>query len=362
MTIRYNVAVVGQSGVGKSALINYLYGSNVVKSGVGRPVTQNGFHPLEMEINGLPVTIFDSWGLEVDRREEWMAELNQELKRRDVSESADKWFHSVFYCVQAGGARFQSCDERIIKKFIENNYNVSVIITKCDQVSESKEFALKKSIQNCFQNISVISVCSEREVKRLGVSEPFGKEDVERKAYSDFFDSMILRLPLRCEKLMRDIRDAWLLDSRSYISRVGVAGFHESDVREDLDKRFAQLSSDLSSVVDREVKEAFCMFGEFAWRLGYSLPSLSDIDLLKSNFYKENANFKWWEVPLVAVATPFIVVFGLGFGRRMSEKDLNKDVNSALFDVDNHINSCINQIRASLRSVKSKAVPLLEYQ
>ncbi len=362
MTIRYNVAVVGQTGVGKSALINYLYGSNVAKSGVGLPVTQNGFHPLEMEINGLPVTIFDSWGLEVDKHEEWMSELNKELRQRDVSESADKWFHSVFYCIQAGGARFQPCDERIIKKFIENNYNVSVILTKCDQISESKEFALKESIQNCFQKISIISVSSEREVKRSGVSEPFGKEDVEQKAYSDFFDSMILRLPLRCEKLMRDIRDAWLLDSRSYIDRVGVAGFHESDVRKDLDKRFAQLSSDLSSVVDREVKETFRMFGEFSWRLGYAVPSLVDFDSLKSDFYKESSDLRWWEVPLIAVATPAIVLWMLGFGRKQSEKDLNVDVNSILFDVDKHINSCVNQIRASLRSVKNKAVPLLGYQ
>lgn len=362
MTIRYNVAVVGQTGVGKSALINYLYGDNVVKSGVGRPVTLNGFHPLEMEINGLPVTIFDSWGLEVDRHEEWMAELNQELKRRDVSESADKWFHSVFYCIQAGGARFQHCDERIIKKFIENNYNVSVVLTKSDYISESEEFQLKMSIRDVFGDISIIPVCSERKVTRSGVSEPFGKEDVERKAYSDFFDSMILRLPLRSEKLMRDMRDAWLLDSRSYIGRVGMAGFHESDVRKDLDKRFARLSSDLSSVVDREVRETFRMFGEFAWRLGYSLPSLADLDSMKSDFYKESSDLKWWEIPLVVVATPAIVLWALGFGKKMSEKDLHTDVNSVLFDVDKHINSCVNQIRASLRSVKSKAVPLLEYQ
>lgn len=362
MTIRYNVAVVGQTGVGKSALINYLYGSNVAKSGVGLPVTQNGFHPLEMEINGLPVTIFDSWGLEVDKHEEWMSELNKELKRRDVSESADKWFHSVFYCIQAGGARFQSCDERIIKKFIENNYDVSVILTKCDQISESKEFALKESIKNCFQKISIISVSSEREVKRSGVSEPFGKEDVEQKAYSDFFDSMALRLPLRCEKLMRDIRDAWLLDSRSYIGRVGIAGVYESDVRKYLDRRFAQLSSDLSSLVDREVKETFRMFGEFAWRLGYSVPALDDFDSLKSTFYKETPDLKWWQIPLVVVSLPAMAVWGLGFARRESEKDLNSDINSTLLDVNNCIQSYVKQIRDSLRFAKNKAIPLLHYQ
>lgn len=362
MTISYNVAVVGQTGVGKSSLINYLYGGDVVKSGVGRPVTQNGFHPLEMEINGLPVTIFDSWGLEVDRHEEWMAELNQELKRRDVSESADKWFHSVFYCIQAGGARFQHCDERIIKKFIENNYNVSVVLTKSDYISENEEFQLKMSIRDVFGDIYIIPVCSERKVTRSGVSEPFGKEDIERKAYSDFFDSMILRLPLRCEKLMRDMRDAWLLDSRSYIGRVGMAGFYESDVREDLDKRFAQLSSDLSSVVDREVKETFRMFSEFAWRLGYSLPSLTDFDSLKSEFYKESPDLKWWDVPLMIVASPLVVFWAVAVARSDAERNLNSDINSSLLSVDKYIDSYVNQIRTSLRSVKNKAIPLLEYQ
>src|SRR5262249_16503783 len=36
---RYNVVVLGLTGVGKSSFINYLYGRDVRKTGYGRPVT-----------------------------------------------------------------------------------------------------------------------------------------------------------------------------------------------------------------------------------------------------------------------------------------------------------------------------------
>lgn len=84
MNARYNVAIVGQTGVGKSTFINYLYGECVVKADIGRPVTKNGFHPVEMEINGLPVTLFDSWGLEVGKHDQWMSELSKELDKREI--------------------------------------------------------------------------------------------------------------------------------------------------------------------------------------------------------------------------------------------------------------------------------------
>ncbi|WP_100403604.1 GTPase [Bacillus sp. FJAT-42315] len=63
---KLNVAIIGQSGVGKSSLINYIFGEEVRDAGVGKPVTEQGFHEQEIVLDGIPITMYDSWGLEAD--------------------------------------------------------------------------------------------------------------------------------------------------------------------------------------------------------------------------------------------------------------------------------------------------------
>ncbi len=58
-----NILIIGKSGSGKSSLINYLYGKNIAKTGVGRPVTQNGFDKYSINWENINVEIYDSVGL-----------------------------------------------------------------------------------------------------------------------------------------------------------------------------------------------------------------------------------------------------------------------------------------------------------
>jgi GTPase Era involved in 16S rRNA processing len=39
LNYHYNVAIIGMTSVGKSTLLNYLYGEKVAKTGLGKPVT-----------------------------------------------------------------------------------------------------------------------------------------------------------------------------------------------------------------------------------------------------------------------------------------------------------------------------------
>ena len=162
MKASYNVVIAGKTGVGKSSLINYLYGENVMKTGVGKPVTQRGFEPVECQINEMPVKLFDSWGLEVGKDEEWLKMLEEELKRRDTGKPVQDWFHSVFYCIGASGLRIEDFDIKIIDKFSKANYKVVIALTKADTISEDaeREFIeiIKKELS---MPASIIPVCSE---------------------------------------------------------------------------------------------------------------------------------------------------------------------------------------------------------
>ena len=352
----YNVAVIGQTGVGKSSLINYLYGEEIFKTGVGRPVTTNGFHAIEKEINGLPVTLFDSWGLEVGKADQWQKELEIELKKRGVDQSADKWFHSIFYCIQAGGGRFQPADSQIIKKFISENYNVSVILTKCDQISEEEEVLLRDAIKKDIQDIEIISVCSVEKKTRAGLSESFGRADVQNKAFEDFFDSLINRLPLRCEDIMRKIKSSWEADARKLIDKINIGGFNESEVRGMLSGKTEKIQKDLFPRVKHEIDETLKMYGDFARKLGY--PPICGNVTSKENFSfkKKDAEFEWYEVPLAVVLAPAAVLWGLVRGKSSSKNDLNKEVNQISINIEQYIQRIKSEIKSNLIEVKRGAL------
>ena len=58
-----NIIVAGITGTGKSTLINAVFGSELAKTGSGRPVTD---HIDEYEDADIPVHIWDTVGLELD--------------------------------------------------------------------------------------------------------------------------------------------------------------------------------------------------------------------------------------------------------------------------------------------------------
>ena len=59
-----NIMLLGRTGVGKSSFINYLIGEDVSKVGTGMPVTQSFQAYTYDNVNGIPLQIFDSKGLE----------------------------------------------------------------------------------------------------------------------------------------------------------------------------------------------------------------------------------------------------------------------------------------------------------
>lgn len=232
----YNIAIIGQTGVGKSSLINYLFGSEVAKSGIGRPVTTNGFHEINHKIKDMSVKIYDSWGLEVGKEEQWLKELNTELKKRGIDKPASDWFHSIFYCIAASGGRIQDADSKIVKKLIDENYKVSIVLTKADSLTEEEEAEFIQVIAHELgNNIAIIPVCSEHKKTRGGEIIPFGKEIVEKQSLIDLVDSLVLRIPQHCKEVMLEKLRTWQAKQHKKIDDdLGFFGFNSSELQNEL--------------------------------------------------------------------------------------------------------------------------------
>ncbi|MGY3717664.1 GTPase domain-containing protein [Sutcliffiella cohnii] len=231
MSYKYNVVVVGKTGVGKSTLINYLYGAKVREAKAGRPVTERGFHPIDIQINQLPVTLFDSWGLEVGKDKEWMDELENELSKRSLYTAPKNWFHSVFYCISTGGHRVEDFDKKIIGKFLEEKYKVTVIFTKADNITVEEGESLKQELSE-FKDIDTVFVCAEEKKMMNGTTtKPFGKEEIKEITLRNFWESLIIRLPARYENIIKNEIDYFIKSLYSeHVNKLSIAGLNKENV------------------------------------------------------------------------------------------------------------------------------------
>lgn len=148
---KVNLLVVGKSGVGKSTLINTVFGEEIVHTGVGKPVT-NQISLIEQE--GFPVRIYDTVGFEIgslgfDIRGVLKTlkgnPVQQLIKKVQATENQDDDIHVVWYVISGSGSRIEEAEISFIKWIIEQKIPVILVLTKCYDLTEAK--LLRKQIE-----------------------------------------------------------------------------------------------------------------------------------------------------------------------------------------------------------------------
>ncbi|GAB7140783.1 hypothetical protein RsTz2092_07360 [Deferribacterales bacterium RsTz2092] len=183
MNNQVNVMVLGQSGVGKSSLINYLADKEVCEVGTGSPVTQRGkFQKVTFPSpnnSDVSINVYDSWGLESNKTDDWKKVIDEKLLS---TLSFDKMISGIVYCMSYQSDRIQDFELDYLKDLLSYGYEVIVVLTQADNSGyETKKTVyrerLEKGLPEEQRKYVVVDVCAEAHAKPWQAPiEPFGRD------------------------------------------------------------------------------------------------------------------------------------------------------------------------------------------
>ena len=250
---RYNIVILGKAGAGKSTLINFLFEQAIRPTGAGKPVTPPGFHPQDLLINNVPITIFDTAGIELGKLSEWNSRLRAELNQRGPGRPVSEWFHTIIYCVDGAAARVGDDELNLLNDFISKGYKVIIVITKSGQISTKKRAEILKPIQEKFgTKASYVPVNSEPEEVSIGVIEQFGRPELIQEILRGGWESLRLRMPDRCVSVLLACIDAWYRRQKAYIKKHVEAGW-PGDLADELSDACDEFREELAGEKIREL-------------------------------------------------------------------------------------------------------------
>jgi len=124
---RFNLAVFGKTGVGKSTLVNAIFGYDVAPTGIGAPVTDGSqLYVVQSGALGL----YDTRGLEIGvSGQRVLADVTRFIESKR-STDASEHIHAVYYCIRAGDQRIEPAEEEFIQGIHALGLPVFLVLTQ----------------------------------------------------------------------------------------------------------------------------------------------------------------------------------------------------------------------------------------
>ncbi len=124
---RFNLALFGKTGVGKSTLVNAVFGAPVAATGIGEPVTHDAH--LYLDDRGR-LGLLDTRGLEIGRDDrQLLKELEAYVKQMRRGPVEDQ-VHVVWYCVRGMDRRFEPFEADFVRRLAALDLPVIVVLTQ----------------------------------------------------------------------------------------------------------------------------------------------------------------------------------------------------------------------------------------
>ncbi|NEQ36834.1 MAG: hypothetical protein F6K40_11315 [Okeania sp. SIO3I5] len=178
-----NIAVIGLTGVGKSSLINAIFGSNIADTGAGKAITHQytKYSPNAFDID-LPVNLYDSPGYEPGYEQEDFVKKTIDFLKEKNRQGKEEQIHLIWYVISASAARLTQVDINILEEINHNYIPAIIVLSKCDIAQPSEKEQLKKVIAEAgFSKVyKTVEVAASPLTLPNGqyICEPFGMKEL----------------------------------------------------------------------------------------------------------------------------------------------------------------------------------------
>lgn len=206
-----NIIVAGITGAGKSTLINAVFGKGVAPTGRGKPVTDTS---KKYEDENVPIRIWDtvSFELSEEKRRAVINDIRDIICRKSKEKDKFDRIHAIWYCVNAGGNRFQETEANFVIELHRLQVPFIIVITQCffknDDTkfeNEIKEMLSKKGVTD----IPIIQVLAQEKEIDSGDATQI----ITAKGLKELVDLTINNIPdylkngfIAAQKIDKDIK------------------------------------------------------------------------------------------------------------------------------------------------------------
>src|SRR3954451_21049326 len=169
-----NILVIGQTGVGKSTLINAIFRKPLATTGIGKPVTKVIQRFEDPEV---PVTLYDTKGVELGDSRRSVIRDYKRLIAKQRKGPPEEHIHLLWYCMDAGQTRVEDYDVEIMRALAEE---VPVILVLTQVIDEERADALERAVR--FETLQLVGT---RPIRTLALPRTIGTQTLDTRGLEE---------------------------------------------------------------------------------------------------------------------------------------------------------------------------------